>query len=205
MKTRRLQYAYRSTASKLHKAVGDILRSSTFSGYRIFQEYPVNRINPNFSDGRCKFDWVILDLKIVLEVMGEQHFKEICFGGDPEKSVGSLARIKHRDEAKKEAALLAGFIYITVPYWDVKKINEVYLLNLISAAPEALSITTTPLEKPLSTEYQKVAKERARVFRKEQYAKAKAYRKQLKERDSNGRNLRYQGHDSATQDKNLED
>ena len=204
MKTRRLKYSYRHSASKLHKAVGEVLRNGTFSQFKIYQEYPVNKINPDFSDGRCKFDWVILDLKIVLECNGRQHYEEVCFGGDPEKSIGSLARIQHRDEVKKEAAILAGFTYIAIPYWDLKEISETYIFNLLAQAPTS-SVPDKPAIKSEPTEYQKIARERARLFRKEQYAKVKAYRKQLKGRDSNGRSIRYPGYNSETQDEKVED
>ena len=66
---------YRKNASELHRAIGNILLSKEgpFSLYKIHQEYPVHKINPNFKSKRHKFDWVILDLSVVIEGHGQQH------------------------------------------------------------------------------------------------------------------------------------
>ena len=166
MKTRRLQYSYRDSASKLHRAVGEALRDSVFANFRLYQEYPVNRINPDFPDGRCKFDWVILDLKIVLECHGTQHYICTHFGGDVEKSIVAFEKLKQRDEAKKEAALSVGFSYIVIPYSDLKNIDPAYILALLHMYPIGdcpISYTPQP-QKPSSTPYQLAMKEKARLF-----------------------------------------
>jgi len=108
MKSRRLSHAYRKNASRLHRAVGDALlnKESPFKNYKVYQEYPVNRINPDYQDGRHKFDWVILDLRLVIEVHGEQHFKPVDFGGEgSDKAEENWRDTQFRDTKKKRAAV----------------------------------------------------------------------------------------------------
>jgi hypothetical protein len=209
MKTRRLQTAYRSIASKLHRKVGDILRSSpVFSGWKVYQEYPVNRLNPDFSDGRCKFDWVILDLKIVIECHGRQHYESVCFGGEPEKAIAAFHRMKQRDEAKREAAIAVGFSYLVVPYWDEKIVDEVYVLNLVHMYPEQdcpFVLEPKPV-RSLPTPYQIAAKERARQYRKQAYARSKEQAKLYKSKvgAQNATVSRYHRDNPSPQDEGLE-
>lgn len=118
MKIRRLDYKVRNNASKLHKQIGEILRGEApWNGYKVYQEYPVKRVNKDWKDGRAKFDWVILDLKVVIEVHGEQHFKPVTFGGIPqEEAVRDFRKRVLQDKLKKEAAEAAGFKYIMFRY-----------------------------------------------------------------------------------------
>jgi hypothetical protein len=135
MKTSRFQFEYRASASKLHRAVGDLLRSmSLFEHYEIYQEYPVNRVNENYSDSSHHFDWVIPKLFLVLECHGKQHYVATAFDGDLENASANFKALKQRDADKKEAALLAGFTYVTVPYHLEKKLTETLLLELIDQA-----------------------------------------------------------------------
>lgn len=129
MKQNRLKKEYRSNASKLHKLTGDTLRNSKiFGAYRIYQEYPVNRINDKFPNGRAKYDWVILDLSIVIEVMGEQHYGPVKFGGISDEEAESNFRKQLKiDEEKKQAAIDAGFTYVALKYSE--PITEELILN----------------------------------------------------------------------------
>lgn len=116
MKTRRFSEKMRKNASKGHIEVGQLIREM-FAFSKIYQEYPVKRINPEWKSNKHKFDWVILDLKIVVEVMGEQHFKPVTFGGRSKEE----AEVKFReqleiDKRKKQAALQSGFKYAIIAY-----------------------------------------------------------------------------------------
>ena len=101
MKTSRFKYGYRRSASKLHKKTGDLLREM-FPSMRIYQEYPVNKINSSYNTGRHKFDWVILDLKAVIECHGAQHYQVCTFGGDQDKAIDQFRDIQYRDKKKKD-------------------------------------------------------------------------------------------------------
>ena len=149
MAASRFDFSYRENASKLHRKVGDTLRSSPFfSSHLIFQEYPINRIDSSYK-GSHFYDWVILDLLIVIECHGEQHYEKINFGGisDDDAHSNFLAQ-RYRDRKKMDAAIKAGFTFIEVPYWDLKKIDSDYLYNLyeknknLSPLPEEVPVET---------------------------------------------------------------
>lgn len=201
MKARRFRYGYRKTASALHKRVGDCIRSCVaLSGYQILQEYPVNRINPSFDSGREKFDWVILDLHIILECHGEQHYRPVTFGG-----IGlNEARLRfesqqERDLAKKESAITAGWSYISIPYTDEDKISEVYILDLIGRNCNDEKLLVPDKESTVNYKqlYQEkkhrdeasgraaTTRERARANRKQQYERRKQWLASQEEKNEN--------------------
>jgi hypothetical protein len=189
MKSAVFKHEYAANASKLHKKVGDLLRDSIFKGYQIFQEYPVNKINPNYRSGREKFDWYIKELNIIIEVHGEQHYKPVCFGGISEHDAElNFKRQQFRDTIKKDAAVVAGATYIVIKYNE--EVNEETLskkilgskLNdeakteledsIVFEAPETAEVTQAKLELEKQKE-----KRRERLELKEL---ASAHRKHLR-------------------------
>jgi len=182
LKSRRLQFAYRKSASKLHRSVGDWLRQ-TYPCYRIYQEYPVQKINPSWPNGRARYDWVILDLKVVIECHGEQHSQLVQWGPRVDTKIDcrtciktpGLKEIQEQDSAKETAARSAGFGYVVIQYNE--KPEEV-LLPRIQEALETMSHSTIQLPKP-SSKRKKELLDRARQYRKEQYRKQKIWRKTL--------------------------
>lgn len=127
MKNSRFQFEYRKSASRLHKKVGDILRSSSlFMNYRIYQEYPVSRVNESFDNNSMHFDWVITDLHLVIECHGKQHYNKTDFSGKmtEDELLESFNELKERDAKKKQAALEAGYTYVEIPYTDEKKLTD---------------------------------------------------------------------------------
>lgn len=134
MKTSRFQFEYREGASKLHKAVGELLRNSElFGSFDIYQEYPVNRVNKNYPESSHHFDWVIPKLMLVVECHGKQHYTPVAFDGDVDKAVEAFHSLRERDTFKKKAAIAAGFTYVEVPYTKLKTIDETWLLEQIKA------------------------------------------------------------------------
>lgn len=134
MKSKRFQFAYRENASRGHRIVGEVLRTSKFfRGHKIYQEYQVSRINPNFKSNRHLYDWVILDLKVVIEVMGEQHENEkaFCINKTKAQMWEDFYQTKRNDRIKKKAALDVGFTYIEIPYKDIDIVDENYILDRI--------------------------------------------------------------------------
>lgn len=136
MKQTRFQKAYRKSSSKMHKKVGDLLRSSVlFRNFEAYQEYPVNRVNPYYPESSHHYDWVIPMLKIVIECHGKQHYEPVNFGGmDDLDAYEAYRNGKERDKLKKEAALSVGYRYIEVPYYEENLISDKYLSDLLDVA-----------------------------------------------------------------------
>ena len=191
MKQTKYQYEYRQSASKLHVAVGEILRTSNvFRGYQSYQEYPVTDVNPACRDNSLHFDWVLPGLYLVIECHGKQHYEPVAFGGDVERSLFDFQDGKRRDAYKKTLAIEAGYTVVEVPYWDQDKLSEDYLWDAYQKA----KITDVPaLDKPspstreqeykakqkaaraayLKSEEHQAKLEQARQYRKDQYNRLK--------------------------------
>jgi hypothetical protein len=167
MKSNRFRQSYRNNASSLHKKIGDVLRDSIFKNYRVMQEYPLNKINPDYKNGRCKFDWVILDLAIIIEGHGEQHDRPVNFGGmTDEEAEDNFFNQKYRDNLKMNAALEAGYTYIVIPYSDIDKIDEEYIWQLYKKhISDKKKINNSD------------KREEIREFNREQYKKYKEYKR----------------------------
>lgn len=166
MKQSRFKSHYAQTSSRLHKKVGETLKNDpTFFGLRkVYQEFPVSKINPSYQNNAHKFDWVVLDLKLVIECHGQQHYSEGLY-------TQSLAEQKYRDKQKMVAAEEAGFTYIVVPYWDYDKINPRYLYDLYQKCYNSLTQETKTVK--IESDYQRDLKEKAREYRKMQYQRLK--------------------------------
>lgn len=179
MKSSRFKSGYRQTSSALHKAVGKALRSKQgpFKHHKVYQEYPVYRVNPSYANTRHKFDWVILDLKLVVECHGKQHYEPVeHFLSDG----ASFLERKAVDRRKQLAAEAAGFTYVVVPYFSQDNVTSEWLWDRYSTNFNDLS-PESPSKKPESV-YKKKMKERAREYRRARYQRLK----QLKKEVSNG-------------------
>ena len=184
-KSSRFKYAYRSNASKHHKRIGEAIRSHPIlKNMRVYQEYPVNKINPNFKDGRCKIDWVILDIKIAIEVHGEQHYGHVRFGGiSKEEAERKYREQVIRDEEKKAAVEAAGFAYIAVKYdedLDVMKLFDKVISNENQPYKPPKKERKTYPKRELPPELKEKQKEYQKKLRKELYQKKKDWVKSLK-------------------------
>ena len=115
-------------SSKRHKLVGQLLDTIPLTKHmRKDEEVLVSSI-VSYSDNRKRFDWVIKDLKLVIEVMGEQHYDPISFGnrGDAKEQFGKQVRY---DLDKQNAAIAGGYQYLEIPYWI--KLDENWLSTAI--------------------------------------------------------------------------
>lgn len=170
MKSSRLKPEIRDNASKHHKLVGEILKTKEpFKHYKIYQEYPVNKINPEFKSGREKFDWVVLDLKIVIECHGRQHYEFVeLFHHDYKGFIEQ----QERDFQKKKAVEEVGFTYIEIRY-DIDPTLE---LILASWVPNV--IKKKPKSKKEKTTKQLQLIEKQKEYRKAKYKKLKDLKKE---------------------------
>jgi hypothetical protein len=175
MKTSRFRHSYRENSSRLHRKVGEILRAPAgyFSGYKIYQEYPVQKVNPDWHSGRHHFDWVILDLRVIIEVHGEQHYKPVCFGGiSEEEAEAKLTQQQMSDAAKREAALDAGWAYVAIPWDMVDRLTSGFLVDLIEASERRPPHVEDRHEQLLEIQ---------RAHRRQQYQRARELKKQWQE------------------------
>lgn len=109
-------------ASALHKHVGKLLVTiPALNGYEIRQEYSIKKIDPEYHNGREKFDWAILEAKIIVECHGEQHYQPVCFGGIGEdEAKRNLVSLQARDEEKRQVAQNMGWAYVVIKYNEQK-------------------------------------------------------------------------------------
>jgi len=125
------QFEYRESASRLHKAVGEVLRTSPLFKYQIsYQEYPVKNVDPEYNFSHY-FDWVIPGMFLVIECMGIQHEKIQDFSGHSEDAgISAFKEQKVRDKLKKAAAINNGWTYVEISYKDEKKITDEFIMSL---------------------------------------------------------------------------
>lgn len=104
--------------------------SETYQNYTLLHEYDckIKPVNPK-TGHILLFDNEILELKLVCEVMGEQHYKPTQFNKlnakrnhiTPEES---LKELQWRDNYKKEYALSYGYNYLEIPYTAFNKKDD---------------------------------------------------------------------------------
>jgi len=191
MTTRPLKYA--KNASKLHRAMGDCLVSSeVFSHYRIEQEVSVRVILPTYPFGSHKFDYAIFGINVVIECHGKQHYDVQTFGQEMAQAVQGFKNQRKRDQAKKDAALTAGFVYIEVPYTALKKIDEDLIWGLYLEGQKELE-TYVGEEIPTDHAKQTIQEEvkRAQSERRKAYLESPGHKATL-ERARDYRKKRYQ-------------
>jgi hypothetical protein len=175
----RSNHEYAKNASKLHKLVGDTLRSSDiFSGYEIHQEYPASRVNPRLSS-RLHYDWAIPRLHLVIECHGEQHYRPVAFGGvDAEVALDNYHATKRRDHIKREGALYAGWAYIEIPYDSEVSESAIYRRYVLAKQEaESYNEVMDKVVRPEKGEYHQKQLEKARQYRKERYQRQKEWKK----------------------------
>ena len=113
MSKRYLKHTYRDSASKLHRLVGNLLRKHpVFCSLNILQEYPI-------PGTKYHVDWFITELKIAIEVHGEQHYMPVRFGGISElEAERKLIAQQERDRIKKKLCIDNGWRYVDFAYND---------------------------------------------------------------------------------------
>ena len=85
-------------------------------------------INPN-TNAKLKFDFYLPDYNCCIEYDGEQHYKGWRKGHDPKTS---LEQVQFRDEIKNKYCKDNHIRLIRIPYTQLNKINEDYIINLLN-------------------------------------------------------------------------
>ena len=124
MSNKHLKVRYRDSASKLHKALGTILKQHPkLRGFRTCQEYRIPH-------SRYHIDWFILDLSLAIEVHGEQHYKPVRFGGRSEQEARDAFELQQiADIEKKNYCRLNGWRYLAFRYNE--KLDAEYVVKKI--------------------------------------------------------------------------
>lgn len=73
-----------------------------------------------------KFDNEVVELNLLIEVHGEQHYK---FVPNWHKNIEGFEDLKWRDNFKKESALEMGYNYLEIPFWEEKNDNYKLLID----------------------------------------------------------------------------
>jgi hypothetical protein len=186
VKNQRFQFEYKSSASKLHKKIGETLRtSSSFKNYRIYQEYPVSKINPNCLNNRLHFDWVVLDLKLIIEGMGKQHFEIVDFSGKEEdKGYSKFQDLIYRDKLKRKFAEEAGWNYITISHEEEKTLTDDLITAKYMKCNYGNSIRFIIEDPPILKEIRENIKEKRR-----EYLKSDKHKQELKDASAKRREI----------------
>lgn len=174
---------FAANASKLHKKVGELLNTtSPFKASLIRQEVPVSELFPSYPNSRDRYDWVLPDLSTIIECHGKQHEKVQTFGSAAEEAVMNFQTQQFRDSQKKEIALLHGWTYVVIWYYEEKKLDSEFLLNAYTSAfnPDTIVKRKETVKPDWLVAKQEEAKLRAREYRKQQYQQSKKRLKEIK-------------------------
>lgn len=127
MKTNRLktQFTHLESSSSYNETIRKIFcEDPFFSHLRCFQEVPVAELVEGYHNPYHKMDWFIKELGIVIEVHGQQHYKPVNFtGASWLHAKRDFHEIVHRDNEKKFAVEQAGYIYVEIPFSEIKTMD----------------------------------------------------------------------------------
>lgn len=130
MKNRRTSTKIKNTSKRNVQARETLKEALPGMREKIYAEYPYWDIVgsyssdvPNSTIKKLKADIFIKDYHVAIELMGEQHYGPVAFGGDRSVAIDNFTRQKHRDYVKRGLAIhdgemfCDGFILIEIPYY----------------------------------------------------------------------------------------
>jgi hypothetical protein len=123
---------HREESSKGHIEIGELLKKQ-FPICRIYQEYPMDlilkrgyrdqKVETEFQDQfmlkrarALRVDWVVLDLRLIVEFHGAHHFQPVDYGDG--KGSESYQHRLHLDGVKRRIAREADFHLIEWPHFE---------------------------------------------------------------------------------------
>lgn len=133
---------YREThESKLQHKV-DVYISSIFNDVRHELNCTITPINPD-TNYKLPFDNEIVDLRLIIEVHGEQHYKKNSFfyRGDAKSIESQFKYRQYLDRLKKNYAISQGYQYLEIPYWtdDKKETWKMLIDRKINTIKESIT------------------------------------------------------------------
>lgn len=72
----------------------------------------------DLAQGRFRFDFYLIDYKVLVEIDGEQHFKPI-YGRQ------NFIKGQEHDRRKNSYCLANNIILYRIPYWEIKEISKI--------------------------------------------------------------------------------
>ena len=124
MKEHRLIEGPARCNSKRHLEVWEQLKSQ-FPGYRIYNEYTYTTIvnGPGKAKGfsqinsRLRADIFVKDIGVIIEIMGEQHYGPVVFGGDGKNAEKQFVTQQNNDHTKRHVAESNGLLLLELPFY----------------------------------------------------------------------------------------
>ena len=118
-------------------------------GYNLKHEYECNIKAPSLTGYRnsvLPYDNEVLELKLIIEVMGEQHYRKTSWNTLQAKRNQTtpeleFLKLQQRDKYKKEYALNQGYYYLSIPYY--LEDNDAYKQAIDNKINFIESVTTT--------------------------------------------------------------
>lgn len=114
------------------KKVVKLLGETSFKSFPIRQEVTAKEL---FGSGsgydKCRYDLLLDQMKLIIEVHGEQHYKPSSFGATAEQAYSSFQGTKRRDNRKRELALENDWSYLIIPYYTLTDLTANKLEELI--------------------------------------------------------------------------
>ena len=96
-------------------------------------------INPR-TKAKLKFDFYLPEYNILIEYDGAQHYKVSGKWNDTNEK---LQERQYRDELKNTFCYKKHFTLIRIPYWDYNKLNNEYVLSLLTGQGGEVNEVTT--------------------------------------------------------------
>jgi len=163
---------FQKNVSNLHKTVAEMISTCpVFTGQAMRQEVPVSELFPDYNNNRDKYDIVLPNLQVVIEVHGQQHEKPVAFGGDQVAAIFRFQEGKKKDSDKEEIAILSGWTYMCFWYHEIKdltseKIVDLYKKNLNPNPVKAKPVKQSSFQKPTEDQKQQIRDRRKELYRK---------------------------------------
>ena len=120
-------------SSNFHEKVRQIfITDSFFKNLSCYQEVQVSSLVPGYSNNQHCVDWYIEELRLVIELHGEQHYKMVNFGNTPYSEASkNFHNIQYRDNLKKTSLMDFGYEYLEINYKLKSKLTNSLLKELI--------------------------------------------------------------------------
>jgi hypothetical protein len=145
MKSRRLSMKAKNTSTRNEELIRRLRAFFPAMKNRIYSEYPYSRIvdfnKYNFEDygivkkdiSYLKADVFMLDWKVVFELMGQQHFYPVRFGGSMADAEAKFARQQRCDFVKRTMISMDdGLLLIEIPFDSELPMSSGTILDMVS-------------------------------------------------------------------------